>query len=776
MSSIPFGPPTVVNSNPMVVVDDPGVAEGVCLDTAPHQIPNGMGRYLQDVLLDTPGIVRQRGPVDTMGGTYPTFPDLPSNMRVIGLTSLTDPTGNGAYRVVLFGADYATGEVHAVVFGRGAAAAQITFTARDFFDMPISSEEEAGNLGSGDPFIYIDGRRQASLTIGAQLADLTLPDLLIRSADNDPFFDSKPCLDGGLLIGIGENYNSDAAASQHRAMFHWRGAAKDDYTHDVTVTVNSKTVTGAGTTFQSDVEAGMFLCDSTGRLLGVVKSVESDTSLTLERNVLSTSGTKSSAVFKSFHRPFVNTGLVVNAGAITCSTSSATVNGGNTKFTDQGVANGDLVFRASDYTYIGTVSGTPASNTQLTLGANAAVALSNEDYVITRSAPWSTGHEPVFSAYWNGIQLVANADNRREDSSERSRIFVLGPDSIDSVDVTKTGTWYDLPSVKPHTDIRGLMPTESSCLVFLAEETYGLFGNTPEELVPRPIIQDDGCLSPMCVQPWQGGAVWAGHKGVYFFDGANAHDLLQGRAQQAHRKALANLDYSKYRAWAMIHAGHYVCFIQRVNTGVFDYTQGSQINSPSSIVYAINLSTGALVFWTNVEVRGYTSPPGTLVDERQSYYVIQSTETTGPAICSADSLFADEFDLSKYTDDVLATSSGVSYAPHVFVETRRSAFGDPERLKLFKQLQLQYLLYGESTDVKLGIDTVVGLSGDTTALTPKDRTTTSLSRVWRNVRTRFLKRATHVGFRFYITNSATPSIVRIGPWAVGMKLQRVGRV
>src|SRR5205823_1279028 len=131
----------------------------------------------------------------------------------------------------------------------------------------------------------------------------------------------------------------------------------------------------------------------------------------------------------------------------------------------------------SDYTYVGTVTSIQ-SNSQLTLTGNAGVALASENYFIVRlSAPWSAGFEPVFSAYFNGIQLMANADNVRGGQNERSRIFITEPKNLESIDLTKTGTFYDLPSTKPHTDIRGMFATESAALVFLAEATYGLFGN-----------------------------------------------------------------------------------------------------------------------------------------------------------------------------------------------------------------------------------------------------------------------------------------------------------
>jgi len=75
---------------------DPGVSLGSNLDAAPHEIPAGQGRFVQDALLDKPGIARQRGPITNLSTD---FPSLPTNARIIGMTSLADP--NGTTRIPL---------------------------------------------------------------------------------------------------------------------------------------------------------------------------------------------------------------------------------------------------------------------------------------------------------------------------------------------------------------------------------------------------------------------------------------------------------------------------------------------------------------------------------------------------------------------------------------------------------------------------------------------------------------------------------------------------
>jgi hypothetical protein len=769
-------------ANP-ILVPDPGVSHGSNLDAAAHEIPAGQGRFVQDALLDKPGIVRQRGPITNLSSD---FPSLPTNVRIIGMTALADPNGTNSFRLLLLVADKNTFAVKAYIYGRQAVPVTPAWNARAFFDM-IRVRSNTGRL-LDNPYLYFMDRRTAAQSFGALLTTLTLSGLQILNADNDPFFQSSLSMDGGATIGIGMAFGADASRGSHRAMFHWRGAAKADYamggTTTIAATQNSQAVVGVNTTFTTLVEPGMFLVDSTGRRLGTVKSVQDNTHLTLEQNIQNpTFAARNTDKFTSLHRPYTNPNLGISAGTIVASIASPIINGGGTKFVDQGVAVNDLVFRANDYAFVGTVTSVQ-SNEQLTLTGNANIALANEDYLITHAAPWSAGSEPVFSAYFNGMQLLANADNNRAGFNERSRIFVTDAKNLEPIDLTKTGSFYDLPSTKPHTDIRGIYATESAAVVFLAEATYGLFGNTPTNLVPK-VIASDGLLSPMAVQSWQGGLVWAGFQSIYYFDGSTVHDLLAGKVQATHARAVAGIDYTKYRAWSMLANNHYICFLQSINVGNFTHFQGRQnittpggiTFDPSTIIYAINLETGAIGFWTNVSVRGYSSPPGALVSRRDSYFVTESTLTGGPIISSANALF-DRTGSAGFVQDAFLTNPAVyDFAPHFYVAGRLNSFGDPELLKRAVMVLAQYALYGGNTASKLGVDIVTDIGEITKAISPKDRTSADVSNpiVWKNKRSRFGKKANLIGVRFYTMADGQPTSAYIGPWSLGFKPMRPGR-
>jgi hypothetical protein len=236
----------------------------------------------------------------------------------------------------------------------------------------------------------------------------------------------------------------------------------------------------------------------------------------------------------------------------------------------------------------------------------------------------------------------------------------------------------------------------------------------------------------------------------------------------------------------MLTNNHYICFLQNVNTGNYTHFQGRQNTTdiggitadPNTIIYAINLETGAVGFWTNVSVRGYAAPPGALVSRRDSYYVVESALTNGPIICSANALFDRTGSAGFVQDAFLTNPAAYDFAPHFYVEGRLNSFGDPELLKRAAMILVQYSLYGGNVHTKLGIDIVTDMGELTKAISPKDRTSTDVANPikWTNKRSRFGKKANLIGARFYTMADGQPAAAYIGPWSLGYKPMRVGRV
>jgi hypothetical protein len=249
---------------------------------------------------------------------------------------------------------------------------------------------------------------------------------------------------------------------------------------------------------------------------------------------------------------------------------------------------------------------------------------------------------------------------------------------------------------------------------------------------------------------------------------------------------MAGLNYGNLRAWSMLHNKHYICFLSKVNTGIFDYEQGRQnitdpggvVYDPTSIIYVINMQTGALGFWSNVSVRGYTAPPGQLVSTRDAYYVVEDSTTNGPIICSAEALFQEAGSSGQVQDSTTTNPRVAAFSPHFYVEGGLHSFGDPERSKRLQMVLARYSLYGSSDTSKLGIDLVEDMGTKTKAVSPKARTSTDVANPvsWVNKRARFSTRSGLVGVRFYTMADGFPSAARLGPWSIGLKVQRPGRL
>lgn len=123
-------------------------------------------------------------------------------------------------------------------------------------------------------------------------------------------------------------------------------------TGTITVAVGTTAVTGSGTSFLTELAVGDVLYKTDNTLLGVVKSIQSNTALTL------------------------NNGSIANITSVSYRTQLASVTGSGTNFTDltNGFQTGDKVFK-TDHTYLGTVASV-ASATVMYLNSRDAVVYS----------------------------------------------------------------------------------------------------------------------------------------------------------------------------------------------------------------------------------------------------------------------------------------------------------------------------------------------------------------------------------------------------------------
>lgn len=724
---------------PIIPQTLPAAPGGMNVAYAAQEIDDTEAAYIQDGLLDLPGILRRRGPVQKAEG----ISLLPREGSAFVIT--TNPRGTARFAAL------------------------------------------TGDSSNGYVSVWNDDRSAVS--------DLAWPHALPTDPVSDAgtkyrLTDTKPALGGGSWIGTASEY--DANGPLH-ALALWRGGNKSDYsTGTVSVTRGSTDVTGSGTSWLTSAVSGMFLFATTtdpfsNVLIGTVLSVNSNTSITLEKaSLFNVSG--GAYALKSI-RGFIPH---VSKGRVTTATDSTTVSGGETKFQSQGLGTGAwFLYRASDRAYIGKVSSV-TSEISLTLTANAAIATADEGYIAVR-ADWSSDDTSIdLTLSTNKVGwLTANYAERQWYANNGAqfdktyRLWFSDLTDPEAVDLSSDGDWIPITTQTDAPEpIRALMPTYNALLVMKDTETFAVYGSSPDSFSAKK-LEDDGAISTMTVQSYGGGAVWAGRNGVYFYNGVTAENLTAEKFGDVWRNTVRSLDQTRYRAWGAISRNHYFLFFESLDPTI-SVVKGSTVTTPDSWVMVINLNSRSIVLHTNVNLRGSAELPA---DEGRSVWFLVNNDAGKGVIVDSDKLFD-----SEGRDEFGA--DGGTPGPDFFFETKKFNAGDDLRLKRNKQFALHYLAQGDS----LRIDTVLGLNNLGRQLTTEFPATvlswtqlaTSVSSwdgvseqfptwaslidsVFERKRARFLKKDTHVSFRIY-QNSLNMTRVRIGPFQIGYKLMRPGRV
>jgi len=632
-----------------------GLVGGMNLAKPAHEIDDVEAQYIQDALLDYPGLIRRRGPLKLAEGIFTDFTE-----KASGITGTLDPVGN--YKIAILTGSPTTG------FAR---------------------------LLAGDYLTY---------------ESFTWPNELPGTPPSNPYriFDSKPAIGGGVFIGTSSTPTGKAGRESNLAL--WRGAHKASYsTGTVTFVRGSKTVTGSGTSWTANACPGMFLFASvevaqqTGGavkvLLGVVKSVDSNTQITLEANA--PYGSAAGQVY-DLH-PLRGHSFKVAKGRITTTTASTTVTGANTKFISQymdealSIQNGTLtsgspvvtgiasttgmlrgmritgtgvpantlissvdsgtqitmtqnasasgaqsltfkdgwnLYRASDMTWIGRV-GLINNEISITLAANAAIALSNERFVALRSrhlnygtgvgidtsaAPsiGSTNWRPGFlNANYAGRQWYANHGTTLE---ETSRVYYSEVGDPEAMDFSAfDGDFINaFSTIETDTPVMALVPAYNSLVVLKENEAFAVAGSSPTTFTLKKLY-DDGTLAGQSAVSYGGGVVWAGREGITFFDGIQTTNLSKDKLGDYYKNATADFDPALYRMWAMVVREHYFLFIEKFDPDVVPI-KGSTPVVPESTTICVNMNNGSVSLMTNLNIRGYIETPADI--GRRAVYLI----------------------------------------------------------------------------------------------------------------------------------------------------------
>jgi hypothetical protein len=679
-----------------------GVQAGMNVETPANELEDNEAIHIQDAFVHIPGYLARRGPVDVRNASA----ILAANARVLAVVHTTTP--ENVRRVALL------------------------------YQVP-SAGLHLGALND-----TLDG-----LTLAVHNVAITPPTLMIPSW--------SPAIGGGVLIGASEQYLNN---TNNQVIMQWHGARLANFNATLTATAGSKTVTNTGAAnWLTTVESGMYVTGSAGHI-GTVKSVDSNTQVTLVRPSLSTHAGAGALVVAT-----VEWKRRYGGGFITVASGQTKVVGSRTRWKTNQIPAGALLFKV-DGTYLGQTS-TIDSDYDLTLGAATAVAMDNEPYflawgsastltgTITNNAEQKPG---FFISMYAGRQWFANrgaAVGAGVHTPSTQRVWFSSLEHHEDIDFSPLdGSWFDLPSNSP---VTGMKAAHNSLVVFTEDETYALLGQSPDTFELQK-VDDVGCIAGNAAIGWNGGVIWPSRQGVHFWDGSTVNSITREKMGRMWEVAFSQFNHGPARIWAVMFGDFYVLSTVDATFGM-GVTKGGSTTVPSVWTFVIHMPTGAITRFSNLyltagtDIPGSTQTPhlGAIYASDNNAYIINTTSLWNAS--------------SGGLDEKNAPSS--SQGPDFWVETKHYGLGDDVRRKLFKQIGVQYL--SPST---LTMDTVVGLN--TTGVTSLSTLPASASS-FQAKRIKFLKRGTQLGFRLY-QSTLTSGPLYVGPWQIGYKWQRAGRV
>jgi len=713
-----------------------GIPEGMNVALPPQELDDTAARYMQDILLDKPGLIRRRGP---LVNTAEAFPDIPKPAS--GICFTLDPQGNN--RLGVLNGDTGTGQMS--FLNSAFSAIGGTYTWNGF--LPTTPPNNPYNL-----------------------------------------VDAKAALNNGLWIGTSSQYDSNAPT---QSLALWRGGISSDYTTGtITVTRGATVVTGSGTSWVGNVTPGMHLFATTDdgytlTYIGVVSSVVNNTSILLE--AVSPYPVTAKAYKLTSLRGFEPR---IVTGRITVSAAATAVTGANTKFLTQltSTATNYNVYRASDMTWIGKVSAV-VSQTSLTLAAGATIAMNNESYVILNGGgDWQINTQATANkmGFLNAVYAERQwYANNGSNYALTNRVYFSETSGFEDVDMSSfDGNYINVASTSGvNSPITALCPAYNALIVFKENETFGIYGDTSTTFNVQK-IEDDGAMSVGSVQAYGGGVLWAGRTGIYFYDGVQTTNIVAGSLGNWYKDLVRSINPRKYRMWSMMMRDHYFLFLEQANPTV-PVVKGTTSTENSSLTIVINMISKAPTIFTNFNLRGGVQMPQSTGLE--TLFIVNTT--TNGKIVSGTHIFNDT------GNDAIVCDGGTA-GPDFFLETKKYNGGDSLILKLWTQLLVNYECSGDA----LNIDTVIGLNNVgatiTTNLPPTIYTWDTLATTyatwdavaganstWDSLlqaffkpkRARFLKRSQNFAFRIWQNSSAVTNVT-IGPFQLGFKRMRPGRI
>ena len=553
----------------LTYVNQIGAPEGLNQAMPATTLPDTYVRWAQDALFDQVGTIRRRGP--------------------FGLISLNDSTGANESQPTPVTSSTAE-RVLGTVGTKNPLGVQVLalFVHNNAVDA-VDPSSRATIAEAIKVYAYDSSYRTKSTstirTFAATDADFT--------CDSTAIFYSTPALGGGAWISIVDDY-IPASSTNAQTLVYWRGGVGKEATAGIascTIGVTGATVhstytdqiTNAGAVF-GDITSGMFAFDVVGGedyYLGVVKSVDSTSAITLEKKALRTalgatdeadSNTTSRTIRFTNTRPYIHNhgrGLITcavpaNNGAFTSGNEGGSGEG-HWKSAGLGPTTGWALYKANDHTWIGNVK-TIVNNASGTFNTlhNAALTngVTNEEYVAypvsytmsanaqasvaQRSITKFTG---VFAATYQGYQWYANCGI----GAKGNRVVFSASHNPESVDLSADAAdSIEVPGTKA---IRGIASSSAGLLVFTADKTFIIRGNernnfSLEELYP------EGCLCTSSIVEYGGGVFWVSKSGFLLYDGGSVRLLTKDNLGVFYTDSIKNFDASVDRVYSFFYKNY----------------------------------------------------------------------------------------------------------------------------------------------------------------------------------------------------------------------------
>ena len=549
----------------LTYVNQIGAPEGLNQAMPATTLPDTYVRWAQDVLFDRVGTMRRRGP--------------------FGLVNLTNSAGSAASQPTPLTSTTSEKTLGLVAtknpLGEQVMALFVHNNAVDAVD-PSSR----ATIGEAIKVYAYDSSYRTKSTSTVRTFASTDADF---TCDSTAIFYSSPALGGGAWISVLDNY-TPASSTNAQTLVYWRGGVGKEATAGLSCTIG---VTGSGdpstytdqitsSALFGDITSGMFAFDVVGGedyYLGMVKSVDSTSAVTLEKKALRTAlnstddasaNTTSRTVRFTNTRPYIHNhgrGLLTSPvpAAGSAITSGNEGGSGEGHWKSAGLDANWALYKNSDHTWVGNVA-TITNNASGTLSAthfnSALTAFANEEYVaypvsytMSANAQASVAQRStqkfggVFAATYQGYQWYANCGV----GGKGNRIVFSASSNPESVDLSKDAAdSIELPGTK---EIRGIAASSAGLLVFTPDKTFIIRGNernnfSLEELYP------EGCLCASSIVEYGGGVFWVGKSGFLLYDGGSTRLLTGDNLGVFYTDSIKNFDASVDRIYSFFYKNY----------------------------------------------------------------------------------------------------------------------------------------------------------------------------------------------------------------------------